>query len=347
MVFVGGSVTGQRQDREDTDLVLILKFLATFVTDRAETELRLKKLLQRRDDLVVGGHRVFDRFFPYVEELFNPEKAADLFTDILKHVFNAPGGGQLHIVHLQGTEGEIGLRVGENPWFGVVNVGDSKKLWDLCAERKGTDEHYVVDELRFSGSLFEDIKKSGSGIRMLAGAKKFTEGWSSWRVSAMGLMNVGKKEGSEIIQLFGRGVRLKGYRFKLKRTGAIDMFEFQDGDTPHAHPAHIELLEILNIFGIKSDYMKEFEEDLEEEGVGEDERREMIFLPTIALPEFKRNELELNIIRPKAEMPDFKKSNRFQLASLEGKLNNTVIADWYPRLQKNLPLIRVGALLRR
>jgi len=343
MVFVGGSVTGQRQTQEDTDLVLILKFLASFVTDRAETVRRLKKLLERRDSLLAGNHRIFDRFFPYVEDLFVPERAGDLFTDILTHVFNAPGSGQLHIVHLQGSEGEIGLRVGDNPWFGVVNVGDSKKLCDLCAERKGTDEHYVVDELKFSGSLFEDIKKHGSTIRMLAGAKKFTEGWSSWRVSSMGLMNVGKKEGSEIIQLFGRGVRLKGYRFKLKRTGAIDMFEFQDGDTPHAHPAHIELLETLNIFGIKSDYMKEFEKYLEEEGVGEDERREMIFLPTITLPEFERNELELNIIRPKAEMPDFKKSIRFQLASLEGKLNNTVIADWYPRLQKTSSVSQGGS----
>lgn len=342
MVFVGGSVTGQRQTQEDTDLVLILKFLASFVSDHVETVRRLKRLLQRRDDLVVGGRRVFDRFFPFVEELFHPEQAAGLFADILKHVFNASGGGQLHIVHLQGTEGEIGLRVGDNSWFGVVNVGDSKKLCDLCAERKDSEEHYVVDELKFSGSLFEDIKKPGSSIRILAGAKKFTEGWSSWRVSAMGLMNVGKKEGSEIIQLFGRGVRLKGYRFKLKRTGAIDMFGFQDGDTPHAHPAHIELLETLNIFGIKSDYMKVFEEYLEEEGVGEDERREMIFLPTITLPEFERNELELNIIRPKAEMPDFKKSVRLRLTSLEGQLNNRVIADWYPRLQKQSSVSQGG-----
>ena len=335
MVFVGGSVTGQRQTQEDTDLVQILKFLAAFISDRTESEKRLKKLLERRDGLVVGGRAVFDRFFPYVETLFTPAKAGELFSDILKHVFNASGGGQLHIVHLQGSEGEIGLRIGEgNPWFGVVNVGDSKKLCDLCAERRGDDEHYVVDELKFSGSLFEEIKKPGSGIRILAGAKKFTEGWSSWRVSAMGLMNVGKKEGSEIIQLFGRGVRLKGYKFKLKRTSALDALDFQGEDVPRKHPDHIALLETLNIFGIKSDYMKEFEEYLEEEGVGDDERRELIFLPTIKLPEFERGELELHVIRPKAEMPDFKKAVKLTLASLEGKLNNIVVADWYPRLQK-------------
>lgn len=335
MVFVGGSVTGQRQTQEDTDLVQILKFLAAFISDRAESEKRLKTLLQRRDGLVVGGRAVFDRFFPYVETLFTPDKASELFSDILKQVFNASGGGQLHIVHLQGSEGEIGLRIGEgNPWFGVVNVGDSKKLCDLCAERRGDDEHYVVDELKFSGSLFEEIKKPGSNIRILAGAKKFTEGWSSWRVSAMGLMNVGKKEGSEIIQLFGRGVRLKGYKFKLKRTSALDALDFQGDDVPRKHPDYIALLETLNIFGIKSDYMKEFEDYLEEEGVGDDERREMIFLPTIKLPEFERGELELHIIRPKAEMPDFKKEKKLTLSSLEGRLNNIVIADWYPRLQK-------------
>ena len=36
------------------------------------------------------------------------------------------------------------------------------------------------------------------------------EGWNSWRVSNMGLLNIGRNEGSEIIQLFGRGVRLRG-----------------------------------------------------------------------------------------------------------------------------------------
>lgn len=343
MVFVGGSVTGQRQTQEDTDLVQILKFLAEFIANRTESEKRLMKLLERRDGLVAGGRAVFDRFFPYVETLFTPDRAGELFSDILKHVFNAGGGGQLHIVHLQGSEGEIGLRIGEgNPWFGVVNVGDSKKLCDLCAERRGEDEHYVVDELKFSGSLFEEIKKPGSGIRILAGAKKFTEGWSSWRVSAMGLMNVGKKEGSEIIQLFGRGVRLKGYKFKLKRTTALDALDFQGEDIPRKHPDHIALLETLNIFGIKSDYMKEFEEYLEEEGVGDDERRELIFLPTIKLPEFERGELELHVIRPKAEMPDFKRAVTLTLSSLEGKLNNIVVADWYPRLQKQSSMARGG-----
>ncbi len=334
MIFVGGSVTGQRQTKEDTDLVLILKFLAMFLANRSEAEARLRRLVARQDGLVAGGEQVFHRFFPYIEKNWKPEQAAELFNDILRLVFNAPGGGQLHIVRLKGSEGEIGLCVGNHPFFGVVNVGDAKKLCDLCTENQTADDHYVVEERDFTHSLFDDIKQENSSLRILAGAKKFTEGWSSWRVSAMGLMNVGKKEGSEIIQLFGRGVRLKGYRFKLKRTSALDALDFEDERDQRKHPDHIELLETLNIFGIRSDYMQDFKEYLEEEGVGDDERREVIFLPTITLPEFEQRKLTLHIIRPKAEMPDFKKAKTWRLESLEGTLRTKVVADWYPRLQR-------------
>ncbi len=334
MVFVGGSVTGQRQSQEDTDLVLILTFLAEFVGKPIETERRLRRLLERQDGLIANGQRVFLGLFPYVETQWRPEQAGELFKDILRLVFNAPGGGLLHIVRLVGSEGEIGLRVGENPWFGVVNVGDAKELCDLCKERREAGDNYVVDELSFSDSLFRDINRDESSIRMLAGAKKFTEGWSSWRVSAMGLMNVGKKEGSEIIQLFGRGVRLKGYHYKLKRTAALDAMDLQSETVSLKHPDYIELLETLNIFGVKSDYMEDFKEYLEDEGVGEEERREVVFLPTIKLPEFQKEELKLNIVRPQLDMPEFKATERHRLVSLDGELDNKVIADWYPRLQK-------------
>lgn len=66
----------------------------------------------------------------------------------------------------------------------------------------------VCSERDFSGSYFRAINNPDSNIKVLIGSKKFTEGWSSWRVSTMGLLNVGKSEGSMVIQLFGRGVRL-------------------------------------------------------------------------------------------------------------------------------------------
>ena len=90
-----------------------------------------------------------------------------------------------------------------------------------------------MTEREFSGSLFHEINKPHSTVNLLIGSKKFTEGWNSWRVSTMGLMNVGQTEGSQIIQLFGRGVRLKGYGMSLKRSGKAQL---PDGcDTAEAH----------------------------------------------------------------------------------------------------------------
>ncbi|MCV4754643.1 hypothetical protein OFC37_34790, partial [Escherichia coli] len=81
----------------------------------------------------------------------------------------------------------------------------------LCEEHR----ELVVTEKAFSGTLFRTINDETSTINILIGSKKFTEGWSSWRVSTMGLMNIGRSEGPQIIQLFGRGIRLKGKDFSL------------------------------------------------------------------------------------------------------------------------------------
>ena len=94
------------------------------------------------------------------------------------------------------------------------------------------------------------------------------EGWNSWRVSNMGLLNIGRSEGSQIIQLFGRGVRLKGKELSLKRSAVLD----------GPHPKYISLLETLNICAVRANYMAQFREYLEREGVETE--------PVIELPLF-------------------------------------------------------------
>ena len=115
----------------------------------------------------------------------------------------------------------------------------------------------VVDS-EFTQAMFAGVKDSGSPVNLLIGSKKFIEGWDCWRVSTMGLMHVGKSEGSQIIQLFGRGVRLKGYQWSLKRSGQ---------SYAPTHPQFIEELETLNIFGIEADFMQRFRDFLREEGL--------------------------------------------------------------------------------
>jgi hypothetical protein len=109
-------------------------------------------------------------------------------------------------------------------------------------------------------------------VNLLIGSRKFSEGWSSWRVSTMGLMNIGKSEGSQIIQLFGRGVRLKGYEFCLKRSTRLSDVKA---------PEHVRILETLNVIGVHADYMKQFKEYLEEEGLPANEQRTAFILPVV------------------------------------------------------------------
>ena len=196
--------------------------------------------------------------------------ATQVFDETLSTLFNAPGGGSLYVENLKGATGEIALHVGDNEPFGVINVGDDAKLVKLC-EDKGLQSV----EREFSGSLFHEINKPDSTVNLLIGSKKFTEGWNSWRVSTMGLMNVGQTEGSQIIQLFGRGVRLKGFDLSLKRSSKEQLPDDIE------RPKHIGVLETLSIFGIRADYMAQFRDFLEEEGLPTNDDRLEFLLPVI------------------------------------------------------------------
>jgi hypothetical protein len=178
-----------------------------------------------------------------------------------------------------------------------------------------------VTEQEFSGSLFQALNNGRSGINLLIGSKKFTEGWNSWRVSTMGLMNIGRSEGSEIIQLFGRGVRLKGKDFCLKRSRRIE---------GHSAPADLERLETLNIFGIRADYMRQFKEYLEEEGLPANEDRIDFVLPVVN----GLGSLKLKTVRLKDGV-DFKRQGPRPTLDQPDELlsRQKVTLDWYPKIQ--------------
>ena len=317
MVFVGGSVTGQREKAQDTDIVSALKFFAVFLSDEAGSIHHLDLLLRGRDELKDNSGPVFRNSFAYVQNCYpltEPDAAVRVYQDILRLVFNAGGKGLLHAVYLKGSE--IGLRVGEGDYFGVINVGEPKKLWDMVQEQAG--ESVICSEHAFSVSLFDSIKAPGSRIRLLMGAKKFTEGWDCWRVSCMGLINIGRKEGSQIIQLFGRGVRLKGLDFKLKRSREIPF---------GSHPAFLSELETLNVFGVRSDYMQAFNEYMDEEDVMTEKKTEIISLPVIE----NLTRTDLKVILPKKNMPDFRAQTRPKFGRHEA-IRTKVSADWQGRV---------------
>lgn len=254
-IFVGNTVKSAKS--ELSDIVRLVQFFQQFTTETDKTIEGIKALLRGEDGLVdAEGYSIYKDAFAYLREL-NMD-ASKVYGDMMTSIFNSSlYGVQLHLDRIAGVDGEIGMRMGNSSYFGVINVGNPADVVKACASFVHTD---VRDYNR--SSLFENINKKKSTINILIGAKKFTEGWSSWRVSTMCLLNVGQGDGSEIIQLFGRGVRLKGYGFSLKRTCKLDK-----GQCPDEVPGHIGILETLNIFGLKADYMDEFSRIIKDEGV--------------------------------------------------------------------------------
>ena len=236
-------------------MVDILLFLAEFVKDKRAHDQAARPTPEREAwSARSAGNEIFATAFGYLS--LTRQTGEAMFGDILKVLFNSPTPAKLARLNLKGTDGEIALRLGENDAFGLINVGDAADLCKLCEEHP---DFLAVDEKEFSGSLFASLSAGDSTVNVLIGSKKFTEGWNSWRVSTMGLMNVGKSEGSEIIQLFGRGVRLKGYGMCLKRSSRLER---------HSRSRRTSmLLETLNIFGIRAQYMQQFKEYLEDEGL--------------------------------------------------------------------------------
>ena len=329
-VFVGGRVTATLSQKDASDIVEILQFLARYVANRADSIQWIERVLNQ-GVVTATGKNLFAGRFKYLNTCddLSPEK---IFDETLATLFNAPGGGHLYVENLKGATGEVALRLGaENEAFGVINVGDDAKLVKLC-EQQGID----TGEREFSESLFHEINRPDSTVNLLIGSKKFTEGWSSWRVSTMGLMNVGKGEGAQIIQLFGRGVRLKGYELSLKRSGKTKLPEGLN------RPKHIGILETLGIFGIHADYMAQFRDFLEEEGLPTNDDRIEFLLPVIN----NLGKQKLKTIRLKKTIngvsTEFGQAFR-KLAPIptlappdqktEYLQKNQVVLNWYPKIQ--------------
>lgn len=317
-VFVGKTTVSPTQ-RTISDILEILLFLADFVNTPESSCARLQRLLSGSPGLLDSQQReIFGTTFTYVHQCLRQLKwtTLNLFHDILSQVFNAYAQGQLHVEHLKSTEGELALRLGNNQPFGVINVGNAAKLRKLCQEHSQLD----VTETEFGESLFNLINTSQSTINILIGAKKFTEGWSSWRVSTMGLMNIGRGEGPEIIQLFGRGVRLKGYNFSLKRSQYL-----RDVKAPE----RISTLETLNIFGVRADYMQQFRDYLEKEGLPDQENRIEFILPVIK----NLGTTPLKIVQVNPDF-DFKtQAPKLQLDPDHPLFSDRITLDWYPKVQ--------------
>lgn len=263
-VFVGSKVNAVYTEhrRVQSDVLTVLLFLDRFLHDQDWAVGVIHSILDGSSGLTLQtGSDLFASRLLYLREC--AVEPIDIYREILISIFHTQERGHICLCPLGRAEGEIGLRVSSTErYFGVIYVGDATQFLKLVAE---TSDHIVQMQDMITDSLFRSIGGTDTTVEVLIGAKKFMEGWNSWRVSNMGLLNIGRKEGSEIVQLFGRGVRLRGRGFSLRRSSTL----------PGLHPPHIEVLETLNVFSVRADYMSQFRKYLREEGLDLAERVEI------------------------------------------------------------------------
>ena len=298
-VFVGSTVNAVYSENKEkrSDVLTVARFLHHVLENKRGWVVKgIDKLLKGKSGLAApDGMDIFAGRFESLRETRLASQA--LYTDILARLFHSSGGGGLHLCDIRGNTGELGLKVGgAEDYFGLIYIGDTSEFKKLV---ESDQAGIILEEDVICGSLFEDINRPDSRVNILIGAKKFMEGWNSWRVSNMGLLNIGKKEGSQIIQLFGRGVRLRGKGRSLKRSAAIE----------GTHPPRVPLLETLNIFAVRANYMAQFRDYLEREGV---ETEETINLPLFAWANEQFLKRGLVVPRPE-EGRDFAKETNLLL----------------------------------
>jgi hypothetical protein len=322
-VFVGNKVND-----DDSDVRTVVEFIASFLNNPVQIQTWLADLLTDRARILDTHDRnIFEgRFRSMLGR--DPQ---EVYADILRKLFNAPSAQRLKLVNIKSGQGELALRVGDAEPFGLINIGDDAKFFNAAADAAA----FSCEEDAFATALFPTIDKKESHLNLLIGSRKFTEGWSSWRVSTMGLLNMGTGEGSQIIQLFGRGVRLKGLDFSLKRS------------TPANRPKdlHLEKLETLNIFGVRANYMAKFKEYLIEEGITPtDEILQLDFETRSSLPAHKLKTLGLKDGYKDNQKHGFKRKVFPALYEIPASLadNQTgkaklkmphVVVDLYPRIE--------------
>ena len=318
-VFLGKTVSrSSKADRATrSDVVRILSFLGWVLAHADAVRPMLARLLDGRSGLLDDtGADYFAGRFSHL-----PRTGVDLYGDLCDLLFH--GQGRLHVVYLTAGEGELHLRVADNPPFGVVNVGDSAALYKLLTENASPD--FDVDrELGFAARLFADVDRPDSTVNVVIGARRFIAGWNSWRVSTMGLMHVGVGEGPEIIQMFGRGVRLKGWNMSLKR-------HRESGADLPADSAGLQELETLYIFGMRANYMQTFRDLLQAEGTRVD--RETITLP-VTWNFGRQKKLKLKLIRLQEGLK-YEHSDRRPMLPDPGKAGSprAIEMDLHSRLQ--------------
>lgn len=201
----------------------------------------------------------------------------DKTKDDYLSIFNQ-NKGVLHLLLNSNVDGEILISFGEDSIpFGLITIGDVKKFLENTNIQTLISEGKIISKtIKFTDEnfLFKNIDFESSPINILIGSRKFSAGWNSFRASQICLINFGTGSGSTIIQMFGRGVRLRGlnkdgrrvekYYVKEDENSQIKS-EFRPYDKSNNSSKEdytlLQYLETLFIFSLRTTYLRKFIEE--------------------------------------------------------------------------------------
>lgn len=235
-------------------------FSATAFPDRPLIAFMGNTVNEKKDEGKKDDDELSDisKIVGYLAKLSEAERAK------FKNVFNNNFKGKLRLTRNIQADDEILLSYGTGDYWGIINVGNGL---NFINDYKGGDVEKVTSAsvviTNIDKYLFENIDKPQSSINLLIGSRKFAEGWNCFRVSVIGLINLGKTKGNKIIQIFGRGVRLKGLKNDGKRKDLNhieDYFALKNTDWDN-----LKRLETLCVFSLQRSYLQTFTEAISSE----------------------------------------------------------------------------------
>ena len=199
----------------------------------------LKKEFQTTMYLIGDQKKKLDR---YISEIDNITK-----EDIWEMVFNSGRvGGKVEMIYNPKNKKEIAFKVGMNPPFLLIKVGD---LPDWLKEAMEID--IKVDEEFKEESYFEDLNSPKSSINILLGSRAFYEGWDSNRPNIVNFINIGTGLDARkfVLQSVGRGLRIEPVKNKRKRIWWLYVNKEVDEEIYKKVKDYAPLLESLFITG--------------------------------------------------------------------------------------------------
>ena len=195
------------------------------------------------------------------DEVSDIQQVLDYFTGLseaerqkFRSIFGGDIIGPLVVARNPDNNSELLLSYGDGEKWGMINVGDATGFYNSITN-DGIETR--VEVIANPNLHFENLDDETSPINVLIGSRKFAEGWNSYRLSVIDLINLGNSKGNLIIQIFGRGVRLHGKGGNGKRRyieHKPDYYLLRQGVTED----DIRRLETLTVFSLRRSYLEHF-----------------------------------------------------------------------------------------